>query len=421
LDSTNAWTGTDNSLTTYEAITCATCHDPHDASNPHQLRVAPAVTLADGNNLVTVTNAGAGALCMNCHQSRSGSYTNSLVGFPLGKPTYAGGSSSFGPHDNPAADMIMGVNGYTYGKSIPSAAHRSSVSNVCVGCHMQTVASTDPAFTKAGGHTFSMTYNVVSGGVTNTVDKVDVCVQCHGAITSFDMVRSDYDRDGVIQGVQTEVQNLLNQLSRLMPNSTYRADGNYVADGLVKSSISAKTNWPAKFLQAGWNFQLVANDLSKGVHNAPYAVGLLRASIGDLTGDNNSDGLPDAWQVQYFGDANSPSAAPNATPAGDGVPNWLKYSLGLNPMVPGVIVPDGVVWANATALGGSTDTIQIFTAAEVVFDTEIGKSYQIQSVSSLSAGWQNVGDPIAGTGQSISYVTPTRSNAQQFYRVSHTP
>jgi hypothetical protein len=57
----------------------------------------------------------------------------------------------------------------------------------------------------------------------------------------------------------------------------------------------------------------------------------------------------------------------------------------------------------------------------VVFDTEQGKTYQIQSVGSLSSGWQNVGDPIPGTGTAISYVTPTRQNVQQFYRVQHTP
>jgi len=417
LGTTNIWTGTNNANTVYGAISCATCHDPHDASNPHQLRAGESITLGDGS---LITNAGAGSLCMNCHQSRTGSLTNSLVKYPLGQVTYAGGSSSFGPHDNPAADMLEGVNGYTYGKFIPSAAHALAVSNTCVGCHMQTVAATDPAFLQAGGHTFSMTYQVVTGGVTNTVDKVNVCVQCHGPITSFDMVRQDYDGDGVIQGVQTEVQNLLNQLARLFPNSTYRADGNYVGDGLIKSP-SVKTNWQAKFLQAAWNFQLVNNDLSKGVHNAPYAVGLLKASIADLTGDANNDGLPDAWQIQYFGSTTNVNAGPKATPAGDNVPNWLKYALGLNPNVAGISLPDGVIWANNSSIGGTNNTVHIYTAAEIAFDTVVGKSYQIQGVSSLVGGWGNIGLPIAGTGQTISYVTPTRSKAQQYFRVVQLP
>ena len=104
-----------------------------------------------------------------------------------------------------------------------------------------------------------MSYNVVTNGVTNTVDKVDVCVQCHGPISSFNFLCEDYNGDGVIEGVQTEVQHLLNKLSTLLPNSTYQANSNnYVADGLVKASISVKTNWPPKFLKAAYNWQFVS-------------------------------------------------------------------------------------------------------------------------------------------------------------------
>jgi hypothetical protein len=163
---------------------------------------------------------------------------------------------------------------------------------------------------------------------------------------------------------------------------------------------------------------------SRGIHNAPYAIGLLKASIADLTGDANNDGLPDDWQIAKFGSLTSSNAAPNASPAGDGIPNWLKYSLGIDPMTAGIVTPDGVVWANGAALvnpPGTNTVLKIFTAAEVAFDTVVGKSYQIQAASSVSLGWQNVGTPIPGTGQSVSYVTPVRSQVQQFYRVIVTP
>jgi hypothetical protein len=239
------------------------------------------------------------------------------------------------------------------------------------------------------------------------------------------MVVQDYNGDGVLEGVQTEVQHLMDKLSTLLPNSTYQANSNnYVADGLVKASISVKTNWPPKFLKGAYNFQFVQMDASKGVHNAPFAVGILKASIGDLTGDANNDGLPDAWQIEFFGSATNPAAAPSAMPAGDGVPNWVKYALGLNPLVPGISVTNGlsvgVVWANGNSVMnplGATNTIQIYTAAEVAFNTVVGKTYQIQSVSSVIGGWQNVGYPIPGTGEAVSYVTPTRKNVQQYYRV----
>jgi len=409
---------------TYEAITCQACHDPHADENPHQLRAGYQVTLGDGT---VVTNAGSGGFCMNCHQVREGSVTNMLAKYPLNQPTWAGGVG-FSAHDSSQADMLMGVNAVTYGLDIPSSAHRYAVSNTCVGCHMQEVAENDPAFTKAGGHSTKMSYSVVTNGVTNTVDLVKVCQQCHGPVESFDLVRADYNGDGVMEGVQTEVQRLLDKLSTLLPNSTYRADGNYVADGKVKviDRNTVKTNWPVKFLKAAYNYMFVNADGSKGIHNAPFAVGILKASIADLTDDWNNDGLPDTWQIANFGSLTNTNAAPNAAPAGDGIPNWLKYSLGINPMVPGIVVPDGVVWVGASGTTlinppGTNAVLKIYTAAEIAFDTEVGKTYQIQAVSSLGGGWQNVGTPIQGTGSPVSYVTRVRSGVKQFYRVVVTP
>ncbi len=80
-----------------------------------------------------------------------------------------------------------------------------------------------------------------------------------------------------------------------------------------------------------------------------------------------------------------------------------------------------MVWVNTSSIGGETNTVHIYTAAEIAFDTEVGKTYQIQSISNLGGGWSNVGASMPGTGTTISYLTPTRSGAQQFYRVVHTP
>jgi len=405
--------------TVYEAITCAACHDPHDPTNPHQLRAANVYTLPEGT---TVTNAGLGALCMNCHHSRNGAATTNIYNFQHGLPTWAGGSS-FGVHDSTAGDMVEGVNGITYGKYIPSSAHSYVVTNVCVTCHMQPVATTDPAFGKAGGHTFSMTYAVGS----NTLDKVDVCVKCHGPIDGFDFARKDYDGDGNIEGVQTEVQNLLNQLSRLLPNSTYRADGNYLADGLVKTSISAKTNWPTKFLNAGWNWQFVNVEGSKGVHNASYAVGVLKASIADLTDDADHDGLSDKWEIAQYGSITTYDG--NSDPDRDGVSNALEYSAGTNPLIADT---DGDGVNDLAELNAGSDplnasdlpgfVVKIYTAAEVEFASEVGKKYQVQTVSDITGAWLNVGSVTNGTGNNISMVTSTRSgDGKGYFRVLQVP
>ena len=413
--STNILTTAPN--TAYEAITCQACHDPHDASNPHQLRMSYNVTLSDGT---LVTNAGAGGFCMECHNSRNGSVTNMMAKYPLNQANWAGGVG-FGTHDSPQADMLEGVNAVTYGKVIPSAPHANVVSNTCAGCHMQPVASTDPAFLKAGGHTFKMSYTN-SLGVNTPVTYV--CSQCHGTLTNFDIMVPDYVGYGYSQGIQTQVHILLNQLSMLFPPKGYQANpANYIADGLVKSP-SAQTNWPTKFLQAFYNWQFVTMDNSFGVHNAKFAIGLLKASIANLTGISTAGGLPDSWLSNYFGPgfATNSAASPNAVNNTSGVPNWMMYALGLAPNAGFKVGGSGVIYFNGdNIVNGAPNTIAIYTAAEVVFDTVVGTTYQIQGISALTGSWQNIGTNIVGTGSSISYVTPTRGTTQMFFRVVHTP
>ena len=100
----------------------------------------------------------------------------------------------------------------------------------------------------------------------------------------------------------------------------------------------------------------------------------------------------------------------------------MMYALGLDPHSTPVVAGSGVVFFNGNDIvNGATNTIAIYTAAEVAFDTQVGTSYQIQGISALTGSWQNISTNIPGTGGSISYVTPTRDNAQMFFRVVHTP
>ena len=248
--------------TSYQAITCQTCHEPHGVTKPttaaHLVRTLEAVTLADGTK---VTTAGAGTLCMNCHQAR------------VNAATYAAttpGSTYFGPHEGPQADMVMGTNGFTYGEEIPSSAHGDAVADTCVTCHMQSPAMTDPAIGLVGGHTFM---NSFPGNKTiPAVQMVGACQNCHGTeVKAFNFPTFDYDGDGIIDGCQTEVQHLLNDLAVMLPPV-----------GKAKTSLSIDATWTQPQLEAAYNWLFVTHDGSLGVHNMSYTVGLLKASIADL-------------------------------------------------------------------------------------------------------------------------------------------
>ena len=319
--------------------------------------------------------------------------------------------------------MVEGVNAITYGKVIPSGSHSAVIPNVCVGCHMQPVATTHPAFGKAGGHTYSMTYKVVNGGVTNTVDLVDACVKCHGPIEDFNFARKDYDGDGVIDGVQTEVQHLLDNLSRLLPDSTYRADGNYVADGLVKSSISVKTNWPTKFLNAAWNWQFVECGGQQGRPQRALrrrcAQGLHRRPDGRWQHGRIARLLADP----IFRQRQCSERRPQRLPGGRWHPQLAQVRVwGSIPPSPALAVPDGVVWANGTSIGGGTNTIHIYTAAEIAFDTEVGRTYQIQAISAWAAAGRTSGRR-SRARVNPSATSPRRGPRPQQYlpQVVHTP
>lgn len=251
--------------TTYSAINCQTCHEPHGDTIPngtaHLVRTVNEVKLQDGT---VVTGAGMGMLCMNCHQSRQNAAVYAET---------AAASLRFGPHHGPQTDMLEGVNGYSYGQPIPSSAHGVIVEDTCVTCHMQPVDAADPSLTQVGGHTFRPASDGTKGP---KVEMVGACQSCHGKrLDTFDFPLLDYDGDGKVEGVQTEVKHLLSKLGTMLPPV-----------GQEKTSLTIDSTWTRPQLKAAYNYQFVANDGSYGIHNMAYTVGLLKASIADLQANN---------------------------------------------------------------------------------------------------------------------------------------
>src|SRR5581483_313772 len=120
------------------------------------------------------------------------------------------------------------------------------------------------------GHTFLSSYT--APGASQPEDLVGACQGCHGPrLTSFNFPLFDYNGDGVIEGVQTEVQHLMDQVSALLP-----------PEGKPKTALTINSTWTRAQLEAGFNWQFVHDDGSLGIHNTAYTVSLLKASIADL-------------------------------------------------------------------------------------------------------------------------------------------
>ncbi len=255
-------------------ITCATCHDPHDATNAHQLRN---LTVSLGDDLeIPVTTGGNGQLCMNCHKSRRNSVdytTNYLDNI----------SSHYGPHHGPQSDMYYNLNIADFGTAYESSGHSTVLENACATCHMGPAVS-DGHVAHTGGHTFAMSEHGEN-------DNMQSCAQdgCHGGTlgNSFDGFLFswngvvDHDGDGVDEGLQVEVAGLLENLSFYLPPV-----GEYTVG-------SIDTTFTANQALALYNYLMVVEDRSMGVHNPKLTIGMLTDAIEQLGGIVSVNSDPD--------------------------------------------------------------------------------------------------------------------------------
>ena len=258
-------------------ISCQVCHDPHSAANPYQLRTVTLKgdSLRDGFVLPSGLRSNVGLLCVNCHAAR---YDVRLRVKPNSPPMY-GFTSRFGPHENPQGDMFFGTSGYQFGdSSITGLSTHTGLEGLCTTCHMQDrMNRLDGSANVLPNHSFSMEDTTFGTGVYKPTQ---VCVGCHGEIEDFNDVRAfyDYDRNGRIEGVQTEITGLLNALKQTLPRDN---TGEPIGSGTLSHSDSVAIQQAGFRAVAGiWNYYFVKNDKSLGVHNAKYAVALLYKSLG---------------------------------------------------------------------------------------------------------------------------------------------
>jgi len=117
------------------------------------------------------------------------------------------------------------------------------------------------------------------------------------------------------------------------------------------------------------------------------------------------DGLPDAWQVQYFG-LNNPLAAPTVDASGTGQNNLLKYTAGLNPTDRNSRLVTNV---------GGTGGAHTFTISPRLND----RTYTVQFSTTLQPNdWQPLnGANVQDYGQTRILTDPDSTALRKFYRL----
>jgi hypothetical protein len=140
---------------------------------------------------------------------------------------------------------------------------------------MASTLTTDTLYKyQVGGHSANMHYSgPTSIGGTADFDNTTGCANCHGpSKTKFTdwQASMDYDGNGVIEDIQTEVKGCLAKIVTLLPN-------NATHDTIDWTQINSLTQ-----KKAYWNYQLIKNDGSYGMHNAKFAFDVLTKTLNAL-------------------------------------------------------------------------------------------------------------------------------------------
>jgi hypothetical protein len=314
-----------------EPVACTACHDPHDKTNPHQLRVYNDTALLPSG--FKVTGFGKGALCVTCHNSRNGAQTGSSTATYLHEEgeTYNGGNPTgySAPHTASQGDVVAGRNAYFMGSSLPMVSRHAAVEDACVGCHMalnpKTMISHGAPAPRT--HLFRI----------ESADMMTLCGNCHGSLVNGEGTQA------AIEAALEALQHKMGEAAKAKINATgtIRVRAYDAATDTYSSSSSGNSNvvidvstnpvthvevveghgqiefhitltnsidipYPVpaytdnfgvqlgslkdgsnvviyalsgNMVRAGWNFFLIEGDGSKGIHNPSFAQAVLNATL----------------------------------------------------------------------------------------------------------------------------------------------
>jgi formate-dependent nitrite reductase cytochrome c552 subunit len=160
------------------------------------------------------------------------------------------------------SQVLGGFGGYEVpGSMTYTNSLHAGIENGCITCHMA-----DAYGAQAGGHTMNVAYE--SHGQTELL--IAGCVDCHGD-----------DIADVTHELQEEVEAMLTELHNILISMNIADSSGYLlgADGENRASSSNPAQLSADEAGCFFNFKLIEEDRSLGVHNHKYAKALLTNSI----------------------------------------------------------------------------------------------------------------------------------------------
>ena len=121
--------------------------------------------------------------------------------------------------------------------------------------------------------------------------------------------------------------------------------------------------------------------------------------------DTNSNGLPDTWEIEYFGNLGK---SPNGDEDSDGMSNSAEYTAGTSPTNP----LSSFRAKSITKESGNNCTLR--------WDSVSGRTYRLLKSATLSNDWLPASPPISGTGEELFLTDPNSTGEKCFYKLEVT-
>lgn len=264
---------------TVQPQTCATCHDPHAVgassgdTNTATVRVTDNTPMLPGG--FAATGVGRGAVCIVCHNSRNGEKSSGSGNPGLhqdGDPQWNTLTSYSAPHTACQGDVLMGKNAYFVGNGDMRSPH-SLITDTCTACHME--LTPPPPL---------LSYNLSGTNHTFRASQ-EICVQCHGlneAVASNlqEAVTAELEllRDAIVDQIVSHYTNTVSLPIDEVVDLGERGTINIISQGTpttlsLNSAPGVRINdlGTDTLAKALWNFYLMEEDGSFGIHNPDFA------------------------------------------------------------------------------------------------------------------------------------------------------
>jgi len=305
--------------------TCVTCHDPHNIGTTTGNNTNATVRVSDRTPLLIAgfeapatpeaRDVGRGAMCMTCHNTRRGLRNDNE---PFTDPTRA-------PHGGAQTDVLMGQNAYLvdlgpndpvlgYPPGLPgSHANKNeafpeerSLTDTCATCHMvKTPPPDDLAYNQGGtNHTFfaspeicsechTFSADAVQGPVTASLDTLQDGIEAAVLALIAQQIAAgntiDLDGDATITDA-ADIAEIVFGESRGRQAITVTFTDTTTVGPVGMNNVDVVDSGGAVLgilydftdeglPKAGWNWNLINNDTSRGVHNYFFVRNVLDASI----------------------------------------------------------------------------------------------------------------------------------------------